>query len=221
MEGKKSLQKEIKDSEVAQLIREEGIEFDVPRWIKFHPKKGPSVLVLADSQLKFWPEKDNICKVIFHKKWLLRRWSQAIRLGLIRIESYRVVLYLEASRSWQDVSPGKNSLTVLCKTIHYHGNNPMIFISNHLPRVGASPVHYPVAHSNFTLQQTIRSTSRALKGRVFEMSLCEHFTTKEGKVIKPRDQVFLGSDDKLTVYGCLIFRECLMREVGIKLYWFD
>ena len=132
-----------------------------------------------------------------------------------------MVLYLEATRSWTGVPPIKNILVLLCKTIRNYSDNPWIFISNHIPRVGQSPIQYPVAHSYFTLQQAIRSVGRVLKGGVFELSLYEHFTcTKTGKTIWSRDQIFTDAQD-LTLYGCLIFRECLIQEIGIKTYWFD
>ena len=113
--------------------------FKVPEWmVRRHPK--PSVLLLADMQVKYWPEKDKVCEVIYHKNWPLKRWNQALRMGLISVTSHTVVLYLESTRCWQDVPPIKNTLTMLCKTLRNIGNNPRIFISNHLPRIGVNPV---------------------------------------------------------------------------------
>ena len=198
----------VSDHEAVDLINREGLKFQTPVGVKTR-KDNHSVLILVDSQLKFWLNHDNVCKVEFHKNWPISRWNQALKLGIIKVESHTVVLYLEGTRAWQDVPPIKNSLTLLCKTIRNHGNNPRIFIGNHLPRVEPSPVEYPVQHSNFTLQQAIRSTRRALKGGVFELSIGEHFTSCKGKIIKPCDQVFFDSES-LTVYGCLIFRECFM-----------
>ena len=43
---------------------------------------------------------------------------------------------------------------------------------------------------------------------------------RKDQVIKPADHYFLG-EGGMTEWGCLIFRECMMREVGIKSYWFD
>ena len=161
-----------------------------------------------------------MCWVECHN-WPIKRWSPALRLGSIRLEGpiHHVALYLEGTRSWNDPPPIKNTLRTLCKTIKNHANNPKIFVCSHLPRVGCHPVQYPVVQSNFTLQQAVRSVARAMKGGVFELSMFEHFISKKGKLLQPQDLVF-GEGESLTEYGCMVFRECLMREVGIKSYWF-
>ena len=210
----------VTDEEAIEKIQAEGLNLKIPGWIQARAEH-PSVLLLADAQVKFWPENDKICRVIFHRNWPLKRWNQALKLGTIRLDCHTVVLYLESTRSWQEVPPIKNSLTTLHKTIHSLSDNPRIFVSNHLPRVRVSPIQYPILHSNFTLQQAVRSTSRALKGGVFEVSMYEHFTSRKGHIIKPKDQIFISDDQGLTWFSCLIIRECLMREVGIKTYWFD
>ena len=206
-------------TQAVKLILEEGMGFKAPDWMRRRAPKR-SVLILVDTQLKYWPAADKICEVIYHKNWPPKHWNQVLRLGAIQLGFHSVVLYLEANGSWQDVPPIKNSLTVLCKTIRSLGDNPRIFVSNHLPRSGVNPVGYPVAHSNFILQQAIRSTSRALKGGVFKLSLYEHFISKRGKVLRPQDQIFM-EEGTLTWFGCLIFWECLMRETGLKGYWFS
>ena len=94
-----------------------------------------------------------------------------------------------------------------------------MFISNHVPRVGESPLSSAISKSNFTLQQATRSVGRAL-GKVFELSMFEHFVNRKGRIIRPADLYFAGPRE-LTSFGCMIFRECLMRESGIKSYWFD
>ena len=212
------MHKEPSDAEAVACILKEGVNVSP---VRDRQRKRCSVLVLADSQLKYWPDKDSVCRVVCHPQWPIKRWSQAVHLGLITINCHSVVLYLEGTRNWQDIPPIKNVLTLLCKTIRNHGDNPRIFISNHLPKPTAtSPLQYLILHSNFTLQQAIRSTSRALKGGVFEMSIYEHFTSCKGKVIKPWDLIFVDTDN-LTVFGCMVFRECLMREMGVKSYWFE
>ena len=104
----KTVQCEISDSEVVQLICKEGLCFRKPDWLDMRvARRKPSILILADAQLKFWPGKDSVCSVIYHKNWPLRRWNQAVRLGLIKIDCFTVVLYLEGTRSWQDIPPSK------------------------------------------------------------------------------------------------------------------
>ena len=209
----------ISDLEVIKIIQEEGMGFSVPDWIKTR-KISPSILLLADSQVKYWPGNDAVCKVQYHQDWPISRWTQAIRLGLIKIECTTVVVYLEAVRRWSDVPPIKNSLNTLCRNIRNHGNTPWIFIANLLPAVNSSPLKDPLRTSNFnyTLQQAIRSVGRSM-GRVFKLSLNEHFVSKKGRVIQPVGEYFVQSG-VLTHHGCLVMRECIMRESGVKSYWF-
>ena len=112
---------------------------------------------------------------------------------------------------------------MLCKVIRSHSSNsncgePRIFVSNLLPKVTGSPLRSPVWTSNFTLQQAVRSVGHAM-GRVFELSMYEHLISKNHKIIKPISKYFVV-DGSLSRFGCLIFRECLMRETVVKTYWF-
>ena len=205
-----------------QAIREilqDGIKFSPPKWVTSRQPKGASILIFADSQLENWPAKDKICTVEFRRGWAIKRWVRAIRTGEIRISCNTVVLYLETTRNWMDVPPVKNILHTLCKTIKLHAAGPRVFVANHLPRVTSSPVNLPVINTNFTLQQATRSVCRAMGG-VFEMSIHEHFVSRKGKLIKPRHRYFVD-EGALSTWGCMIFRECLLREAGVKGYWFS
>ena len=37
--------------------------------------------------------------------------------------------------------------------------------------------------------------------------------------MKPVDNYYTG--EQLMPLGCLVFHECLLREIGVKSYWFD
>ena len=139
-------------------------------------------------------------------------------MGHIKINSYTVILYLEGLGRWQDVLPMKNALHSLCKVIKSHGPDPRIFLANHLPRPTASPIRIPVDRFNFTLQQAVRSVGRAM-GKVFELSIHEHFILHNGKVIRPVYRYFAG-DGSLSALGCMVFWECALREADLKTYWF-
>ena len=199
-----------KDRAVTHLavmeLRRSGPHLGIPPWIASRKWRGHSVLILADSQLDHWPSRDRICSVI-NRNWPVSRWTHAIRLGEIKVQSFTVVLYLEGTRMWNDVPPMKNTLQALCKAIRNHANQPRIFIANHLPRL-STPIGAPVVNTNFTLQQATRSLCRSM-GRVFELSLHEHFTSRKGRIIKPTHKYFLDST-VLTPHGCLIFRECVL-----------
>ena len=157
--------KEITDEEAARRILQEGLHFALPRWVT-QRRVNKSILILADSQLEFWPNHDNVCQVELHRSWLVNRWTQVIHTGQLRVECHTVIVYLEAVKRWQDMPPMKNVLQALCKNIRNHGNNPRIFISNHLPGIHGSPLKGQVVLSNFTLQQATRSIGCAM-GRSF------------------------------------------------------
>ena len=82
----------------------------------------------------------------------------------------------------------------LYKALRNHGNNPRIFISNHLPKVGEIALQRgSISRSNFTLQQAIRSTGRMVGG-IFELTLHKHFTThRRERVLRPVDRYFRGN----------------------------
>ena len=165
-----------------------------------------------------------IRSVVYVNDWPVKRWSQAIKMGEICIQSHTVVLYLEASQAWKEVLPMKNALQSLCKVIRNHAGDchsgePRIFIANRLPKISSSPVQVPVNQCNFTLQQAIRSICRGI-GRVFELSIYEHFVSSEGRRLKPTQNYFLETG-ALSQLGCLIFRECCLQETGVKGYWFS
>ena len=191
-------------------------------WLRKKAERKPTVLVLADSQLKYWPDNDRVCSVEYHSGWAVCRWSQAIKLGKIRIDTYfTMTLYLQGTQNWHDLPPIKNLLETLCKVIKQHGNNPRIFIADHLPHmISVWPLQRSVESANFTLHQATRSVNRALKGSVFELSVYEHFiSAKKQHVLRPLEKYFMDQE-QLTVLGCMVFREVLMRESRIKSYFF-
>ena len=205
---------------IINTILREGIGFRAPDWIT-RCRVTQSVLILADAQLKYWPAQDKLCRVEYHPDWPIKRWSQAIRMGTIKVEHTTVVIYLESTRHWGDIPLIKNTLHKICKVVRNMGNNPRIFVANHLCSVyGKSPLHTRISWSNFILQQATRSVGRAM-GRVFELSLYEHFiSSRKEKVLHLAQHYFVDSE-RLMALGCMIFRECVLRETGLKPYWFE
>ena len=180
------------------------------------------MLILADSQLGSWLMKDRLCKTEIRPWWPISRWVTAVRTGKIRICAHTVVIYLEATCQWEDVPPLKNILQSLCRTIRSQtgdsqSGEPRIFIANHLQQFGGTPVRTPIVISNFTLQQATRSICHAI-GRVFELLIYEHFVSCRGRTLKPVQMYF--HTNGLSQLGCMIFQECVLREAGLKGYWF-
>ena len=182
--------------------------------------RSPSVHLLADSRVENWPSQDNMCVVDYHPGWNYGTWIAALRAETIRIKCNTVVLYLEKSQHYEDVPPIKNALHTICRTIRQHNNSARIFIANYLPTVTSSPVRRTLTEANFTLLQAVRSINRAI-GKVHYLSLYKHFVSgKSGRVIRPTHKYFREDNIQLSSYGCMVFRECLVREAGLKQYWF-
>ena len=129
-----------------------------------------------------------------------------------------VVIYFEMVQEFKEVPPLKNNLHTVCKIIHQHNKSARIFVANLLAKLSGSPLGRPMSEINFTLLQAVRSVNRAI-GKVHYLSIYEHFISKGGRVIKPTHQIFSGA--QLSEFGCMIFRECLMCEAGLKTYWFE
>ena len=181
----------------------------------------PSMHILSDARLSNWPSRDNICMMDYHPGWGFQHWISALRAETIWVKCNTVVLYFEKSQDYEDVPPVKNSLHTICKVLHQHNQTVCIFIANILPKASASPVRRVLAETknNFVLLQAVHSVNRAL-GKVHYLSIYEHFTSQSGSVIRPVHKYFKQDNVQLSSYGCLIFRECVMREAGIKSYWF-
>ena len=169
--------------------------------------------MLADSRVENWSKIDNICKVEYRPDW-----EGALRAETIRIECKAVVLYLEKAITFDDVPPLKNGPQAICKIIRQHKKGIHIFISNVLPKPSSSPGGRPRVETNFMLLQAVLSVNRVLK-KVHFLTAYEHFISSKGRIIRPAHKYF-QHNQQLTVLGCMVFREVLLWEAGLKTYWF-
>ena len=200
-----------------QIIEEIKCESAVIPKQKLRP---PSMQVLADAKMANWlTGHDNICILDYHADRTFKHWISALRAESVRISCNMVILYLEGSQQFVDVNPLKNNLQTMCKAIRQHQKGAGIFISNILPRVHNSPLHRPLSEINFVLLQAVCCVNRVL-GKIHYLSAYEHFVSKkDNRIIKPTHQ-FFQENGQLTRYGCMILRECFLREAGLKTYWF-
>lgn len=185
-----------------------------------HAHGKPSLHLLADARISQWPQSDTVCMVDYHPYWDFPSWVAALHAETVRITCNTVVIYFEKVQVYQDVPPIKNPLQAMCKIIEQHNRSVRIFVANLLPRVTHSPVDRPLSEVNFVLLQAVKSISRAMGGKVHFLSLYEHFTSKRGSVIAPTYRYFLEDNTSLSKYGCMVMRECILREAGLKTYWF-
>ena len=205
---------------IVDIIIREGMQFTPPKEGIKKRIATPSIMIFSDGRLANWPWSDKICDVHLKPGAQLRQWMSDLRDGSIDIQASNVFIYLEELQRWHDFPPLKNNIQYLCKSIRNQQPNIRIYIGNMLPRVGGgrSPLCADVKEFNFTLQQAIRSVCRAM-GKIHAISIYEHFMSRKQKPLSPIFKYF--TDDKLTELGCLVFRECLLREAGLKTYWFD
>ena len=149
----------------------------------------------------------------------MNKWLATLRAEMIRVTTHITVIYFEWTELFSDVPPLKNRLQPICAVLKQHNRGMKVFVANLLPRIPNSPMRNHL-ESDFILVQAVRSINRALK-KVHLLSLYEHFTSsKGGRVIQPTQKYFQESG-QLTRLGCLTFWECMLREVGVKPYWFD
>ena len=210
---------------ITQQAVEEIIKFGYHPWIKKHKQrkqervvKEPSMHILADARLSNWPHHDRLCVVDYHPGWSLKKWVTSLRAEITRIRCNTVVLYLKKTQEYNEVPWLKNALQMICKVIRQHRRGARIFICNSLPKTACSPVATPLVEIHFTLLQAVHSVNRALY-KVHFLSIYEHFISRKGKLIKPA-HVYFQEDQEMTKYGCLVVRECLLREAGLRGYWF-
>ena len=121
----------------------------------------PSLHVLADTRLEFWPKNDQICVLSYQPQWSFNQWIAALRAETVRVKCHTVLLYFEKVQDFQEVPPLKNVLHTMCKLIRQNNRSARIFISNLLPRMSGSPLGRPLVEVNFVLLQDVRSVNRA------------------------------------------------------------
>ena len=209
---------QIMDEQALAAIRKEGMHYSVKKWLR-KPRK--DIVFIADSQVKDWPFNDRLCTLFYHQDRPIRHWASDLRMGFLDVQSATtIILYLEGLCNWEDPPPIKNCLQRLVSSLRLQQPECRVFVCNILPRVGGSPLQRStnLEMFNFSLNQAIRSICRA-EGKVFLLSVYEHFVSKRNKVLSPTYKYFAG-DGQLTRLGCLTLRECIFREAGLKTYWF-
>ena len=212
-EFKRGIHPSMEDTLAIQQILQDSCQFTL------RGRNRPSVLILSDSRLKNWP-RDSMCQVEYHPEWSLNKWLEALKAEIIRVTCNTVILYFETTCRYTDVPPLKNKLQAICSVIQLNNHSARMFISNLLPKVSDTPVSRFWVESSFILLQAVRSVNQVGQ-RVHNMALFEHFTSsKECKIIKPTHKYF-DLDESLTPLGCLVLQECILRESGLKSYWFD
>ena len=204
------------DLRITQCILREGMNFAIPKWAQGRAR---SVTVLADTKVEQWLLFDNVCQVKYRKGWKYLDWIMALRAESIRISCHTVIIYFENVLEFKDAPPLKNILEKLCRSIRSHQKGAHIFVANLLPRVTCSPLKKKcIEDANYNLLQAVCSTNRTLR-KIFYLSVHEHFTSNHPfELLTPVHKYF--TDTQLTALGCMVLRECFLREAGMKTYWF-
>ena len=178
-----------------------------------------SVHILADAKLANWPKSDKVCTVDYKAGWSFNKWVSALRSESVRVKCHTVILYLEKTQEIADVPPLKNHLHTICKILRQHNRGICIFVSNFLPRIPGTPLGRAPTEVHFMLLQAVHSVNRAV-GKVHYLSTYEHFVSSKNHRIIRLTHHYFRENGQLTHFGCMILRECFLREAGPKSYWF-
>ena len=191
----------------------------IPRWMK--RKRGPTTVILSDQFLQEWPSnQDRCCKVFCRSTYDMWKWNSVIRSQHVEIASfYNVVFCFNKFKDITGAVPLSNHIQALGRSVHSVNPGCHIFICNLPPNPQGSPVlGRRLSAVNFDIQTTVAAARRKVT-KLHLLSIFEHFVSSEGRIITPV-QMYFKSELTLTVLGCALFREFVLREIGAKSYWF-
>ena len=209
------------DAIARRLIQKEGMKVKrAPRWMRKF--RAPTTVILCDSFLQQWPPHDGKMVVIMNTENDLWRWNAVIRSQQIGIQYINVVVCLRKLARVDGVTPLKNAIQCLSRSIRTVNPDCRIFFTNLPPNPqGVTPVlgkRIPII--NLEIQQAIEMVCRQGFIKLHFLSVYEHLVDARGRVITPVQKYF-RHEQEFTTAGCALFREIIMREAGMKTYWFD
>ena len=211
---------ELTDAQIRQILREEAcVLLPVQEaWRRRNARH--SVFLAADSRVQAWPLHDTKIRVSLKESWSMTQWTQAFRTGYLDYSCGKVLIYFEMLAEIPVPTPLNNAVLALCRSIRWKNTDCQIYILNLLPKISPTPVLGPsVPVANQHILEAVRNVNRRM-GSVFYLSVFEHFFTKESGLLIPPCKHFRANGD-LSQLGCMVLRECIFRESGMKSYWFD
>ena len=162
------------------------------------------------------------CRVYCHPEYDMWKWNSVIRSQHINVAPFfNVVLCLQKLQEVEGKIPVKNNVQALYRSIRSVNLGCRIFVSNLPPNPhGGSPVlKRRAAQFNTELRETVNELSLQMP-KLHYLSMYEHWTDSEdGSVLSPVQKYYSG-EGTFTKLGCLMFREFMFREMGVKTYWF-
>ena len=200
-------------------ILHEGIKLKkAPRWMR--KRRVPTTIILSDGYFQRWPQKDTKCVVVMEPSYDLWKWSAVIKSRELRLHTYfNIILCLQKLYKLEG-PPLTNSLQALARAIKSANPECRLFIANLPPSPQSSPVlGKRISSFNEELLQAVINISRRMN-KIHHLSIYEHLIDSTGKLLSPVKYYF-RSDDQLTKVGCALVRDFIMREAGMKTYWFD
>ena len=184
------------------------MNYKLPSWLR--TRRPPSIHVIADQHLEEWPLGDQYCKLTYCQHLPLSQWLEHLRTQQLTIKAHNVVLYLHKLRHETHLTLLKNRLAQLCRVVRAAAPECRIFLSDMLP-TESTLENDQITRHNGQLFIAVQHVNCDLE-RVFYLSMRIHFND-----IVPWMDYFKRSGE-LTRLGCLTFRGCLAREVGITNY---
>ena len=202
------------EQEARDEILDEGMNYSpLPTWM--HRVRPASVHILADHHLGNWPIGDRLCKFSYFQHLPLIRWNDKLQYRDILIRAGVVVLYLQKIRHTGHTTFLKERVAQMCKAVRRANPDTRVFICDTLPST-AMLENQQVSKFNRELFVAVQQVNREMEN-IFYLSMNAHFSDVHGNLIHPADKYFKTSGE-LTYLGCVIFRACLCREVGITSY---
>ena len=213
--GQHSSQMEHSDEQVRQLIRMHGLQAHrIPRHLS---RKCPvSIQLFADHHLKQWPFGDIQCHISYMEHLPLSQWVEKIKRRELIIRAGTIVLYLQKLRNITHPVPLKNQIGQICRSIRAASMETRIFICDTLPENGGPVNDDQLIRYNRSLFLATQHVNRELE-KIFFLAMHAHFVDSNGQIIQPVHKYF-SPGGYLTYLGCITFRACMAREVGITNY---
>ena len=203
------------DSRIAQLIRREGATLaPAPSWML--KNRGYSVQILHDGLLLFWPNSSDQKCSLQYKNDSISEWAKFIKSGRLRFRGHCVALVLNKLRDIEFESQLKNNIAILVRAIRQVVSDPdyKIYICNTIIGLGRSRV----------LGIRDKLHNQKLDDALTSIRISHGLTKVFLADINSVYPIGLGSSTacletgRLTSLGCIHYRACLFRELGLSPY---
>ena len=206
------------DQIARQEILEKGMKMRrVPRWMRV--RRGPTTLILTDAYLKNWSDKDCKCKAVYRPEFDTWKWIAVIRSRELDLRPFLNVVMCFSKIKSLDGLQLRNTVQSIARAVRMANHDCRIFFANLPPTPQSPPVlGRRISAFNADLLEAVHSVGKKML-KVHLITVHEHLMDKTGKILSPV-RLYFKDQQEFTKLGCALFREIIMREAGMKPYWF-